>query len=603
MNTFTHIQRHPETRAAANRVAGAASIPVFQDNRSEAAVQRKVRDWSNSVARRQPIQLKSSGAASVQVIQRYEPDEDEVDTIFLIYIPKDKAWIRAKLVRIIKNKGWEFEPEDEEGTIVYISNHRNIKKIEEGEEAGEKKGRGKKRSLFDSQTTYTACQYPGCGAEFENKDELYHHLRMNHPFPNETSYPYLLFGGQNAMTHVLRKNQKKDQKDPQFEGISKTTGEGFHSEWRAGKEVPQKRHKNSSHPEFSATSSVPEFMNKKGNAPQSLFLTGEPHCGICSNTLPKSGLPLGYPTNARPSQSQGYNIPATAPNLPNIFGDFKGSPNYNTPQYQGYKKENFPSCLDTAPEHNKKLAKQHSKKGGEQYLRYMAQSMALNKDRIDNFFEKLGPGEKGREDLKRQMVQHPIPENPNTFMPYCPSPLWKPNEESEVDKKYEEDRQKILLQRLILSIAQSFEKIQQKGELEIEESEVDDIDPVAVNNCLITAINGGEAASLESVGLIRFIIRDQVGTPYGNYLQARPEVIYTIAKALGLVGKHIRIYRAGEEDEEGYYDLELSQVFIIQNDGTVIEVEGDEVGDYPAPANGYIDIEHMGGNHFEALKD
>lgn len=600
MTTFTHAFHRPEKKAAGHRPGGVLPAPAFEDNRSEAAVQRNVRDWANSDAiTRLPIQQKNAGTASGQVIQRYEPNEDEEGEDFLVQFPKEKIWITGTLVAVIKDVGWEFEFEDRDNEI--IANHRRIKKIGEEEEKGKK---GKKRSYFDSQTTYTVCQHPGCGAEFENKDQLYDHVRMNHPFPNETSYPYLLFGGQSALTHVLRKNRKEGQEDPKFQGVSKATGGGYHSEWNAGKEVPKKKQKGSGHPEFSATTSVPGFMSKGDDAPESLFLTGEPHCGICSNTLPKAGLPLGYPTNARPSQSQGYNIPKSTPNINQVFKDFSGggkNPDYNTTDYQGFGKDKFPSCLDTAPGHNDKLLKQHAKKGGEQYLKFMTQSMALNKDRIDNFFEKLGSQEKSRDDLKRQMAQYPIPENPNTFMPYCPSPLWKPNEESEDDQQYEENRQKILLERMILSIAQSFEKIQKKGELEIEQSEVDDIDPVAVNNCLITAMNGGQSASLENVGLIRFIIREQVGTPFGNYLQARPEVIFTIAKALGLIGKHVRIYRAGEEDENGEYDLELSQVFIIQNDGTVIEVEGDEVDQYPEPSNGYIDIEHLGGNHFEAL--
>ncbi|HMQ91168.1 MAG TPA: hypothetical protein PKB07_26390, partial [Flavilitoribacter sp.] len=384
------------------------------------------------------------------------------------------------------------------------------------------------------------------------------------------------------------------------------TGGGFLSEWNAGKEAPKKRKKDSSHPEFSATTSVPGFMDQEEGAPESLFLTGEPHCGICSNTLPKAGLPLGYPTNARPSQSQGYHIPTSAPNQGTVFEDFKDkgkNPDYKTSEYRGFGRVNFPSCLDTAQAHNDKLLKQHSKKGGEQYLKFMTQSMALNKDRYDNFFEKLGEKEKSRDDLKRQMVQYPIPENPNTFMPYCPSPLWKPNEESEEDQRYEELRQKIQLERLIISISRSFEKVLKKGEIEIDESEEENIDPVAVNNCLIKAMNSGETPDLNIVKIIRLIIFEEVGTKYGAYLQARPEVIYTIARALGLAGVHVRIYMRGEPDENGENDLELSQVFVIQDDGTVIEVEGDEVDQYPEPANGNIDIEHMGGNHFEALDD
>lgn len=547
--------------------------------------------------------------ATQRVIQRYEPKNSEVDSIFLVHLVKEKRWIKAQLISIEKDRGWNFKPVEEQGDDIFIANHRNIKKLP-GDGDSEEQQSSKKRSYFDSETTYTHCQAPGCGAAFANKDELYDHVRLTHAFPRERHYPYLLFGGQNALTHVLSRDTKKDEQQEQqrFTGSSKATGNGFHSEWNAGRFVPKKRFKDDSHPEFSATTSVPEFMGKQEDAPSSLFVTGEPHCGICSNTLPKSGLPLGYPTNARPSQSQAYNIPTSTPHMDQVFGDFSGrgqNPDYETPEYKGFRREHFPPRLETAPSYNKKLEEQHSDKGGEQYMKFMAQSMALNKDRYDNFFENLGEGDMERDDLKRQMAQYPVPEHPQTFMPYCPSPLYKPTD-SEEDQSYEKQRQKLLAERIIIAIAQALKKIVDSGgelEIELKEGEIDYLQPLAINNCLITAINGGVAASLDIVGLIRFLIREQVGTPYGAYLQARPEVIYTIAQALQLTNRHIRIYTAGqdtESEESTGEDDRPSQLFIIQGDGSVIEAEGDEMDEYPPPTNGYIDIEHMGGNHFAA---
>lgn len=605
----------------AQLLAAQATMSNGLHNQSLFALQAKMK----AGGRLQPLQppappLLAQARPAVQatpaaplVIQRYEPKNSELNNFFLVQLVKEKRWIKATLTSIEKDRGWNFQRAEEEGDDIFIANHKNIKKWSEDGDSNEPKS-GRKKSYFDSETTYTHCQHPNCGAKFENKDQLYDHVRLTHAFPQEQHYPYLLFGGQSALTHVLHRNTKEgegEEEQQSYKGTSKATGSGYHSEWNAGQQLPKKRFKGSSHPEFSATTSVPEFMGKSSDAPSSLFMTGEPHCGLCSNTLPKSGLPLGYPTNAQPSQSQGYNIPMSAPNISGVFNDFSGggkNPDYQTPDYRGFNREHFPSRLEKAPSYNNRLEEQHKKKGGEQYMKYMTQSMALTKDRYDSFFEQIGNGDMERDDLKRQMAQHPVPEHPQTFMPYCPSPLREPND-SEEDKLYEKQRQKILADRIIIAIAQAFKKIMGKGkpDMDLKEGEEEFLKPVAINNCLITAINGGAPAALDIVGVIRFLIKEQVGTPYGNYLQARPEVIYTIAQALQLTGRHIRIYMGNrnedsEEASEGY-DLELSQVFIIQGDGSVIEAEGDEVDDYPPPANGYIDIEHMGGNHFEVLGD
>src|SRR5690606_22593107 len=129
---------------------------------------------------------------------------------------------------------------------------------------------------------------------------------------------------------------------------TRTTGTGIHSEWNnydslhvskrrklndeteEKKTTKKKKKTKKKEPEqiTGITSSFGDFMNNRNT--NSFFYTGEPHCGLCTDTLRKSGLPLTYPTRARPPQSQAYSIPDNVPNQNEIKKHFGSKPHSET---------------------------------------------------------------------------------------------------------------------------------------------------------------------------------------------------------------------------------------------------------------------------------
>jgi hypothetical protein len=142
---------------------------------------------------------------------------------------------------------------------------------------------------------------------------------------------------------------------------------------------------------------------------------------------------------------------------------------------------------------------------------------------------------------------------------------------------------------MLISINKAFKNFDPR-KVKVTRKEQGNFDPVAVNNCLITAINGGRAASYANVLMIRYLIFDQLEIPYGAFLPASPEVIYIIVKTLAIRPARIEIY--GEESAP-------YQVFIVASNYNIIELEGDEAGDIEEEEDSVnIRITHSGGNHF-----
>jgi hypothetical protein len=253
----------------------------------------------------------------------------------------------------------------------------------------------------------------------------------------------------------------------------------------------------------------------------------------------------------------------------------------------GYGREQFPRELQTREAYNQTLEIQNEsikKKDELAYKRYMLQSMALNKNRYENFFGSLDFSQPfNREDLKKALSEHPIPEHPETFDFYMPSPQRESNEEAEKETKKQAQA------KIIKRITRAFKKL--LGEkIEVEEEHEEFLDPLEINNCLITALNGGVGASQAQVTLIRYLLFEEMDIPYGELLPARPEVIYTIATVLNIRNHTLAINSS---------DGELQQVFLIMEDGTVIEREGDEVEDLSEFGLNVLAITHDGEDHFE----
>lgn len=112
------------------------------------------------------------------------------------------------------------------------------------------------------------------------------------------------------------------------------------------------------------------------------------------------------------------------------------------------------------------------------------------------------------------------------------------------------------------------------------------LDPLARNNCLITAMNGGHQGAQADVTMIRFLLREELNINYGEMLHAGPEEIHTIATVLNINDTLVRITMGGHE-----------QRFVIAG-GNVIEIQGDEDQDGLVMPPNEIRIRHTGGNHF-----
>ncbi len=112
------------------------------------------------------------------------------------------------------------------------------------------------------------------------------------------------------------------------------------------------------------------------------------------------------------------------------------------------------------------------------------------------------------------------------------------------------------------------------------------LDPLARNNCLITAMNQGQQGAQADVTMIRFLLREELNINYGEMLHAGPEEIHTIATVLGINDTLVRITMGGHE-----------QRFVIAG-GNVIEIQGDEDQDALVLPPNEIRIRHTGGNHF-----
>jgi|GEM_PF-1560858 len=112
------------------------------------------------------------------------------------------------------------------------------------------------------------------------------------------------------------------------------------------------------------------------------------------------------------------------------------------------------------------------------------------------------------------------------------------------------------------------------------------LDPLARNNCLITAMNQGHRGAQADVTMIRFLLREELNINYGEMLHAGPEEIHTIATVLNINDTLVRITMGGHE-----------QRFVIAG-GNVIEIQGDEDQEGIVMPVNEIRIRHTGGNHF-----
>jgi len=611
------------------------SCPVKTDTNQSVAAVRQNKSSGITLPAVAPFQ------SSAPVIQLYRPTAREKENKFLVKRkPSDSEFITATFKREIKNVGWVFT--DAKGNEFTVASERNIKK--EGEETTTKGG-GKNRTYYDPATFARKCQHPGCNKSFKSQDALNDHIITTHAFPTQQEYPYTLFGGQSAMSHSLIKQGES------FTSYSSKTGEGYHSEWR---DFDERRKRRKLEPvkeeevdeeeneevgeavdeetetipsDITFTTSLPDFMGKGSDAPGGLYLTGDPHCGICSLTLDKAGLPVTYPTRAIPISSPMYNVPKSAPNQKDIHSVFPKKPKDMT-THSTFGSDNFPKTLKTRQTWNDDLRKKYKgtatstskskKKGkskkkskseteddGEQYIKYMMQAMNVNRMRYNAFFGSLNEGQAySRDQLKQQLTTHPIPQNPYTFASYCPSPLRPSGEEDEPlrsqeseseelsqSQELEEEPKKPSLKELLKSIDLAFKKFDPR-EFEVAEEDEDFFDPVSENNCLITAINDGAAASNDNVLMIRYLIFDQLDIPYGAFLPASPEVIYIIVKTLGISPARIEIFRGRRRN--------AAQIFIVASNYNIIELEGDEADSQEEEEEGttQIPITHTGGNHF-----
>jgi len=614
------------------------------------------------------------------VIQLYKPKPADKKKKFLVKRnPSDLEFITATFEKEIKDVGWVFK--DGQGKEFTVANQRNIKQLgEEIRPKGSGRGKsGKNKSYYNEATFAQYCQYPGCKRQkrFKSTDELHGHIRKAHPFPKLPEYPYTLFGGQSASTHSLIKEGEE------FIPFTSKTGQGFHSEWRhfdkrgtkrkfeeieeevvddevdeeideegsgefndefneesseefSEEDIEKEKEKvseqggeavdeetESTHPsDITFTTSLTDFMSKGSSAPGGLFLTGDPHCGICSVSLDKAGLPVTYPTKAKPITSPMYNIPVSAPNQKNIKSAFPKPPDHTHSTHLTYGKGNFPRKLETRQSSVDRLRRQHSgkdKQQGEQYIKFVMQSMNLNRIQYNNFFGGLNEGQGySRDQLKQELTDRPIPQNPYTFDLYCPSPIRPSGEEEEElqepplpqksDKKpsgsqkaekepsrsqkseKEGAPKKSLLDELVASIDKAFRQFDPER-FKMRKKDEAFFDPVSENNCLITAINGGTAASADDVLMIRYLIFDQLDIPYGEFLPASPEVIYIIVKTLRIKPARIEIFMSGRRS--------AAQVFIVTGTYNVVELEGDEAERQEEEEDSKkIPITHSGGNHF-----
>jgi hypothetical protein len=402
-----------------------------------------------------PALAASPRPAATAPVQRIKVPltKKQVGTDFKIKL-KGGQWVLAKLKVVQSGRYDEFEVLDESsdlfGERVQITSLRNIK--EANETVGEKssRGNGLSKKYFDDETAYTTCQHPDCasgdGGELEeesaskpkppkafaNADDLYQHVQQ-HGFPQANHFPYALFGGQSARSHLLSRPGAGGAAG--YQATSLATKSSMHSEWRVADEILKRQQAGSSSgppdkkrakadkegaaiPKLPVTTSVEDFMRKDGDpeSDQHLFLTGEPHCGLCTRTLPKAGFPLAYPTEAKPQTSKSYVISELA-NADRVLAGFKGASNKRS-------KQDFPK-LPTRQQHNDNVRKeqvQHDEThNGEQQVAFMLQAVALNKQRFDKFFAALPQGDLTRNMVKGMMRKHRIPRNARTFDFYEPS--------------------------------------------------------------------------------------------------------------------------------------------------------------------------------------
>jgi hypothetical protein len=546
------------------------------------------------------------------VIQRYEPVKKDQGKQFKVKRPGDSHFITATFVEEEEEgRGWYFRVG--KGEKFLVANKRNI--IPEGEEIKEAGGKGKSRSYYNELAFSKNCQFPGCGKSFKDPQDLTEHITSSHSFPKEKQYPYALFGGQSAISHSLIREGEG------FKPLSTKTGDGFHSEWRSFSDrIPAKKPEKKPLEEdkrsvkrkktedtrekkkeeedeqssgFSFTTAMTDLMDSNSTS-DGLFVTGDPHCALCSLTLNKAGLPVTYPTNANPATSPSYGVPSSAPNFNDIMKVFPKDADHKCKEHSTIEKDNFPKKIESRQSYNDRLRREYKtdkhKDDGEQQIKFMLQAIGINRERYNTFFGGLEEGETyPREELKEELKFHPIPKNPYTFDEYCPSPIrYKEEEEQEREVLSKRD-----LRKLIAAINKAFKKYD-PDKIEIGKREEKYFDPVKENNCLITALNGGEPASYEDVLMIRYLIFQQLDIAYGKFLPASPEVIYIIAKTLEISDTQVNIYR----DEES-----ADQVFIISSDYNIIELQGDEKDDQEfEEATKNLDIDHSGGNHFSYRK-
>lgn len=547
----------------------------------------------------------------LQTIQRaYDPGQEEVGEKFWIRKTRSSPWIRATLEEVIKDVGCVFKIDGEEDTIEV----NDIQRISNSEsDPNIKKGRGTKKNdewLFHNENTEKQCQFPGCeDIKFENYDQLHEHLRNLHTFPKQKYFPYALFGEQGAKSHVLNKKQpvseekevgkKRDwQESVSMSYHSKKTGNNMHSEWNTSGFLPFKKHKKNTEDEDQGeeemkkeidttqiTSDFSHFMNDE--EPQSFFYTGEPHCALCTHSFATSGMPTTYPSLAQPSQSQGYYIPKHAPKLKDIQKLFSSEgPTYDKPGSIGYDRGNFPK-MSTREAYNKNIPVDKEQKSPTlKDNRASIQSMAANKFMYERYFEALENkgGDISREDMKKQALKTPVPENSHTFDLYIPSP-----KRGGEDEEYNKLRDRMIQGKKMKEISDMFWRLQDENtKIDVQKEDKDSLNPLAANNSLITAMNGGKNASEEDVTMIRYLLNEEMKIPYGAMLQAAPEVIHTIAMILDIdsVTVHITV----DDNKQVFWITGLN----------VIEVEGDEIDNYEQASE--IWIKQNGKDYFEYSK-
>jgi len=189
---------------------------------------------------------------------------------------------------------------------------------------------------------------------------------------------------------------------------------------------------------------------------------------------------------------------------------------------------------------------------------------------------------------EEELQEPPLPQKSDKK----PSGSQKAEKEPSRSQKSEKEGapKKSLLDELVASIDKAFRQFDPER-FKMRKKDEAFFDPVSENNCLITAINGGTAASADDVLMIRYLIFDQLDIPYGEFLPASPEVIYIIVKTLRIKPARIEIFMSGRRS--------AAQVFIVTGTYNVVELEGDEAERQEEEEDSKkIPITHSGGNHF-----